>query len=82
MTKRNELILSALIAVALIAFVGFVASIDKSEPEPDPELSGNTEICFYEVIMPGDRIVETGPGEYEYTFIVSKRGIEVWRPCK
>lgn len=82
MTKIKEASLVGVLLIALILFMIFIASVvsDKKETANQP-MNGWDNLCYWKTIHPGEGITENGPGEFEYTLIMTANGIDVYLPC-
>ena len=81
MTKTKEVVVVVSLFVLLIIFGLFIASIPSKEGADDKPVNGWDNLCYWKTIHPGEGITENGPGEYEYTLIMTANGIDVYLPC-
>ena len=81
MTKKNEFILVGLSFACLILFVALITVLaGKNMPAEEPA-NNFDNLCYWKTIHPGQGITENGPGEFEYTLIMTANGIDVYLPC-
>lgn len=80
-TRENEIKLQIVLAALLIlGFIFLVKLPVKTETQDEP-IDGWSNLCFWKTIQPGQGITENGPGEFDYTLIVTPQGIDVYMPC-
>lgn len=82
MTNRNQGIVVALGTIAILVIVILMAAFGgQGKKDVSENHSEWDQLCYVKTLQPGQGISESGPGEYEYTLIMTVNGIDVYVPC-
>lgn len=82
MSNQTNAVGIAIILFLLFAMFTAVAIIVTTSTKESPaDIQQEDGLCYIKTIQPGDTISEAGPGTYEYTLIITSRGIDVYTKC-